>query len=112
MGPLVHFFPGLAGRHSVNIESPAFSNPFVDWHKRHLDAQRMLHALESCNAAQFEQVSAHYGRVRYVLVSSNQLTTGNLFVPTCPEALPIVDRNGGVIVYRIDFRGLRAVRNP
>jgi hypothetical protein len=108
----VQYFPGLAGRRTVNIESPEFSNPFVDWKQRHHDAQRMRRALESCRVPQFQKLAAKYGRVGYVLVHSAQPNTSDVMAPLCADALPTVYRNGGVSVHRINFASPRAGRQP
>jgi hypothetical protein len=42
------FVPGSAGRKSVNLNAPAFSNRFVDYDDRQHDAQRMADALQAC----------------------------------------------------------------
>jgi hypothetical protein len=97
------YFPGLAGRHSVNLESPEFSNPFVDWSERHHDARRMLRALASCRVQRFETFAAYYGRVRFILVHSAQPNRTDVVGPKCADALPTVYSNGGVTIHRINL---------
>jgi hypothetical protein len=99
---IVQYFPGLAGRHAVSLETPEFSNPFVDWSERHDDAQRMLRALAGCRLTQYKKLAARYGRVRYALVDLPRPNLSDELSPMCPHASPSVYRNGGVSIHRIN----------
>jgi hypothetical protein len=104
-GLYIQFFPGMAGRHSVNIDSPEFSSPWVDWNKRVVDAQTMISALESCQLDRFEQLASAYGRVRYVLVPAR--SRRNVAGASCRHRVPVAYRDDGVVIQRIDEAGAR-----
>jgi hypothetical protein len=118
---VIAFLPALAGRHSVNIDSAEFTNPFVDFNEREVDASLMLQALQSCDFERFEQRATEYGRVRYVLIPAPSFLRGGiekppsvlaslglsprtLVGPSCRDAVPSVYRDKRVIIHRIDPR--------
>jgi hypothetical protein len=99
-GLYIQFFPGMAGRHSVNIDSPEFSSPWVDWKRRVVDAQAMVTALDSCDLERFRRLAAEYGRVRYVLVPAR--SKRNVAGARCRDRVPVVYRDRRVVVQRVD----------
>jgi hypothetical protein len=98
------FFPGLAGRHSVSVNSPEFSSPWVDWVERQVDAQAMLRALGSCQLERFGELAEEYGKVRYVLVPLRS-GVANVVPSACRDQVPVVYRDDGVFIQRIDAGG-------
>jgi hypothetical protein len=62
--------PGLAGRKSVDINIPEFSNPFVDYNERQRAATGMVDALRACRAGAFEKLAKPYGDVRYIITQA------------------------------------------
>jgi hypothetical protein len=102
-GQFLQFFPGVAGRFSVNIDSPEFSSPWVDWRERHDDARAMVRALAACRIDRFEALAEPYGRVRFFLVPvrTNPGLAG-LAGPGCREQAPVVYRDDAVAIHRVD----------
>jgi hypothetical protein len=88
--------PGLAGRKSVALVIPEFSNPFVSYRERQRDAEQMLGALRACQLRRFERLARRYGRVRYILAQ-----TGTSVVTACPAAVPTVYSDPMVSVQQI-----------
>ena len=91
--------PGLAGRKSVDINIPEYSNPFVSYTARQEAANRMVAALRACDLAGFRALARPYGRVRYVISQS-----GTGVVSTCPQIVPIAYRDQAVTIQRIADR--------
>jgi hypothetical protein len=94
------FIPGLAGRKSVFIDYPEFSNPFVSFGERQRDAGRMIEALRACNLSRFERLARHYGRVRYVLTPASASLQS-----TCPGIVPTVYSDKAVNLQRVVSNG-------
>jgi hypothetical protein len=94
------FLPGLAGRKSVFINYPEFSNPFVSFDERQRLAEKMIEALRACDLSGFERLARHYGRVRYVLTPAS----ANL-QSACPGIVPTVYSDKAVNVQRIVLNG-------
>jgi hypothetical protein len=88
--------PGLAGRKSVNINIPDYSNPFVNYSERQDAATRILKALRTCQLSQFERLARPYGHVRYIISQSE-----SALAATCPGAIRTVYRDKAVNVQRI-----------
>ena len=91
--------PGLAGRKSVDINIPEFSNPFVSYGERQDDAQRMVGALRTCRPTVFARLARKYGHVRYVITQPS-----STLVSTCPDSVPIVYSDNAVSIQRIVIR--------
>ena len=89
-------FPGLAGRKSVAVNIPEFSNPFVSYRERRRDAEQMLGALQMCQLTRFEGIARHYGRVRYIIAQA-----GTSLVNACPAAVPTVYSDRMVSIQQI-----------
>ena len=90
------FVPGMAGRKSVFINYPEFSNPFVSFGKRQRDAAQMIEALRTCDLTRFERLARGYGRVRYVLTP-----VGAPLDSICPGIVPTVYSDKAVNVQRV-----------
>jgi hypothetical protein len=88
--------PGLAGRKSVDINIPEYSNPFVSYTERQAAAGRMVNSLRDCNLARFRRLARPYGRVRYVIGQS-----GPGVPSSCPGMVPIAYRDDAVTIQRI-----------
>jgi hypothetical protein len=94
--------PGLAGRKSVNLNVPPFSNPFTSYRKRHDAAARMVRALQACQFSRFRRLARPYGEVRYMI------TNAGLSVTTaCPETVPVVYSDQAVSIQRIELSRIR-----
>jgi hypothetical protein len=94
------FVPGMAGRKSVFINYPEFSNPFVSFGKRQRDAAQMIEALRACDLTRFERLARGYGRVRYVLTP-----VGAPLDSICPGMVPTVYSDKAVSVQRVVSNG-------
>jgi hypothetical protein len=92
--------PGIAGRKSVNINIPEYSNPFVSYGDRQEASMRMVNALRACDVAKFRKLARPYGRVRFIISQSGPGVVGS-----CPEIVPIVYGDGAVTIQRVDDRG-------
>jgi hypothetical protein len=92
--------PGLAGRKSVDINIPEYSNPFVSYTERQDAALRMVDALRACDLGRFRRVARRYGRVRFVITQA-----GPGVDSSCPDILPVVYRDQAVTIQRIAARG-------
>jgi len=88
--------PGLAGRKSVDINIPEYSNPFVDYVRRQSAATRMVDALETCDLTRFERLARPFGHVRYIITKA-----GPGVASSCPDAVPTVYRDAAVNIQRI-----------
>jgi hypothetical protein len=88
--------PGLAGRKSINMTLPWFSNPFVDYDERQDDADRIVRALQFCDLGRFARVARPYGRVRYIITNP-----GADVVSACPGTVPTVYSDKAVSIQRI-----------
>jgi hypothetical protein len=91
--------PGIAGRRSVNINIPEYSNPFVSYGDRQEASMRMVNALRACDVAKFRKLARPYGRVRFIISQSGPGVVGS-----CPEIVPIVYGDGAVTIQRVDDR--------
>jgi hypothetical protein len=91
--------PGLAGRKSVNINMPEFSNPFVSYGNREDEARRMVDALRACELRRFSSLAREHGDVRYIITQPASTVASE-----CPEAVPVVYRDNAVSIQRISAR--------